>query len=425
MARQKIYDMTDSQRIVVTGLGAVAPTGTGVPENWDSVTHGRSGIGPVTLFDPSQNKVKIAGECHYNPEIAGFSPRDIARYDRSVLHAVTAGLEAVKDSGLDFSTRGENFDTCIIMGSGIGGIGNIQKTCKVLFESGPNRVTPFLVPSGTADVGAHTIAMRLGIHGFSCGVTTACASGNDAIATAFLRLRGGFEQIAICGGSEDPVCALSLGTFANMKALSTWDGDGDPKRVSRPFDLNRSGFVIAEGAGVIVLETLEHAKKRGARIYCELGGVGQSTDGYHVTAPEPTGRFVVNAIKQALARAEVNPEAVDYVNAHGTSTHLNDIMETTALKTVFGEHARKFCVSSTKSMTGHTVAGCGGLEAVFCVKAIETGLVPPTINYETPDPECDLDYVPNVARELKVNCAMSDTFGFGGHNAVLVFKRFD
>ncbi|MBO7447742.1 beta-ketoacyl-ACP synthase II [bacterium] len=417
--------MKDSERIVVTGLGAVAPTGYGVKENWDSVINGRSGIGPITLFDSTDNKVHIAGECHYDPTPGGFSERDAARYDRSVLHAVNAGLEAVRDSDIDFANRGDNHDVCIIMGSGIGGIDNIQKTCGVMFEKGPGRVTPFLVPSGTADVGAHTIAMRLGIHGFTCGVATACASGNDAISTAFLRLRGGFEQVAICGGSEAPVCKLSIATFANMKALSSWDGDGDPKRVSRPFDRNRSGFVISEGAGVIVLETLEHAKKRGARIYCELGGVGQSTDAYHVTAPEPTGSFVSLAMRQALERAEIDPNTVDYINAHGTSTHHNDVMETNAIKTVFGEHARELCVSSTKSMTGHCVAGCGGIEAVFCVKAIETGIVPPTINYEEPDPECDLDYVPNKARELKVRAALSDTFGFGGHNAVLCFKRFE
>ena len=294
----------------------------------------------------------------------------------------------------------------------------------VLVAQGPARVTAFLVPSGTPEVTSHTIAIKHGLHGATYGINTACASANDAMIEAVRRLQYGEENIIIAGGTEAAVCEISLATFGNMKALSSWDGDGDPKRVSRPFDKNRSGFVMAEGSGILVFENLEHAKSSGANILAEVAGYGQSTHAYHITAPQHTGKYVALAMRQALDSAKISVESVDYINAHGTSTKYNDLTETIAIKKVFGSHAYKLCVSSTKSMTGHMVGGCGGIEAAVCIKALQTGIVPPTINYEEPDPEGDLDYVPNIAREVPVNIVMSNSLGFGGHNAVLIFKKF-
>ena len=417
--------MDDHKRIVVTGIGAMSPVGVGVDATWSSLIAGRSGIGPITLFDHSECRAHIAGEVKdFDATRYGFSERDARRYDRSVLLGVAAAHEAINDAGLDFAARGDNEDVCCIVGTGIGGIVNIENTVRTLAVEGPRSITPFLVPSGTPDVTSHTIALHYGLHGASFGVNTACASGNEAISTALRRLRQGPEVIAITGGTECPVCSLSLGTFGNMKALSTWDGDGDPTRVSRPFDKKRSGFVIAEGAGILVLETLAHAKKRGVRIYAELVGSGQTTDAYHFTAPEPSGKYVALATRHALDDCHINPEEVDYINAHGTSTSYNDLTETVAIKKVFDAHAKLLCVSSTKSMTGHMVGGCGGVEAAVCCKVIQTGIVPPTINYEEPDPECDLDYVPNRAIERPVRIAMSNNFGFGGHNTVIVLRAF-
>lgn len=418
--------MDDRKRIVVTGIGAVSPVGVGAAATWESVIAGRSGIAPITLFDHSGCRAHIAGEVkNFDATQFGFSERDARRYDRSVLLGVAAAHDAIEDAGLDFASRGGNEDVCCIVGTGIGGIVNIENTVRILAAEGPRSVTPFLVPSGTPEVTSHTIALHYGLHGATFGVNTACASGNEAISTALRRLRQGPEVIAITGGTECPICALSLGTFGNMKALSSWDGDGDPTRVSRPFEKKRSGFVIAEGAGMLVLETLEHAKKRGARIYAELAGSGQTTDAYHFTAPEPSGTYVALATRHALNDGRINPEEVDYINAHGTSTPYNDLTETIAIKKVFGEHAKKLCVSSTKSMTGHMIGGCGGVEAVICCKVIETGIIPPTINYEEPDPECDLNYVPNKAIERPVRVAMSNNFGFGGHNTVIVLRKFE
>jgi len=416
--------MADVKRVVVTGVGAIASTGNGIAENWDNISHGRSGIATITAFDPAGHKVTIAGEAKYDPTEYGFTPRDAQRYDRYVLHAVAAAEDAVQDSGIDFANRGDNTDVCAVSGTGIGGIINIQKTIKVLFEQGPARVTPFLVPSGTPEVASHTIAIKYGLHGASFGVNTACASANDAIADATRRLRYGPEVVAIAGGSEAPICSLSIATFGNMKALSHWDGDGDPTIVSRPFDKKRSGFVMGEGGGALILETLEHAKARGARIYAEVLGCGQTTDAYHVTAPDPSGTYISLAIQKALDDAKVNAEQIDYINAHGTSTRYNDLIETRAIKQVFGNHAKKLLVSSTKSMTGHLVGACGGIEAAFCIKAMEHGIVPPTINYEVPDDELDLNYVPNTAQEHSLEYVMSNNFGFGGHNAVILFKKF-
>ena len=417
--------MSERKRIVITGIGAMACTGVGVDTNWDNLINGRSGIDKITFFDTSDYRVHIGGEVRdLDPTQYGFTPRDAQRYDRSVLLGVSAATEAIHDSGLDFVSRGENLDVGVIVGTGMGGVTNISKMSMVIVQKGPSRVTPFLVPSGTPEVTAHTVALKHGIHGATFGVNTACAAGTDAIITAVKRLQYGNENIIIAGGAESAVCEISFAAFGNMKALSQWDGDGDPKRISRPFEKNRSGFVMSEGAGILILETLEHAKSRGAKIYAEIAGCGQTTDAYHMTAPEPSGKYVTLAMEMALKEANMSPEAVGYINAHGTSTKYNDKTETLAIKNAFGDHAYKMCVSSTKSMTGHMVGGCGGVEATVCIKVLETGIIPPTINYEEPDPECDLDYVPNKAREKKVDVAASNNLGFGGHNAVLLFKKF-
>ena len=417
--------MSDKKRIVVTGIGAMACTGLGVNENWENLINGRSGIDKTTLFDTTNYRVHISGEVNdLDPTQYDFSPRDATRYDRSVLLGVSAATEAIRDSGIDFKNRGDNFDVAVIVGTGMGGVDNICNMSMKLALQGPSKVSPFLIPSGTPEVNAHTIALKNNIHGATFGVNTACAAGNDAMITAIKRLQYCDENIIIAGGAEAAVCGIAFASFGNMKALSQWDGDGDPKRVSRPFEKNRSGFVIAEGAGILVFETLAHAKKRGAKIYAEVAGCGQTTDAYHMTAPEPSGKFVAKAMETALNEADLPPESVGYINAHGTSTKYNDLTETKAIKQVFGEHAYKLCVSSTKSMTGHMIGGCGGVEAVVCLKALETGIIPPTINYEEPDPECDLDYVPNKAREKKLDVVASSNLGFGGHNAVIVFKKF-
>ena len=415
--------MIEKKRIVITGVGCISSVGNSLNDMWTSLINGKSGIKPITLFDSRDYKAHFAGEAHYNACDFGFTVREATLYVRSVLHAVSAAQQAVMDSGIDFLNR-DNYDVCVIVGTGIGGIDNIENASDSICLEGPSKTSPFLVPSGTPDVSAHTIAMRWGIHGASFGVNTACASGNDAIATAFKRLQLGNEQIAITGGTEAAVCRISVAAFGNMRALSSWDGDGDCTKISRPFDRDRSGFVIAEGAGIVVLETLEHALSRGAKIYAEIIGCGQSTDAYHITAPEPTGKFVVKAMQFALADAQIPPDHIDYINAHGTSTTYNDLSETLAIKTVFKEHAKKLCVSSTKSMTGHLIGGCGGIEAIVSCMSLKTGIVPPTINYTTPDPDCDLDYVPNIAREINPKYVMSNNFGFGGHNTVLIFKKY-
>ena len=418
--------MDDRTRIVVTGIGAVTPVGIGVEDTWRTLVSGGSGIAPITLFDHHRCKAHIAGEVKgFDATKFGFSPRDAKRYDRHVLLGVSAAHEAIAMSGIDFASRGGNEDVCSIFGTGIGGIMTIEDTIRTMIAEGPGRVTPFLVPSGTPDVTSHTVAMHYKLHGASFGVNTACASGNEAIVTAMRRLKQGPEVIAVTGGTEAAVYELAVAHFGNMKALATWDGDGDPTRVSRPFDKRRGGFVIAEGAGALVLETLAHAKARGALILAEIAGGSQTTDAYHFTAPEPSGTYVALAMRRALDEARLNPEDIAYINAHGTSTEYNDLTETVAIKNVFGAHARSVCISSTKSMTGHMIGGCGGVEAAVSIKAILSGIIPPTINQEERDPACDLDYVPNTAREKRVDAAMSNNFGFGGHNTVIIFTRFN
>ena len=410
-----------SRKVVVTGLGAISPLGIGVEETWKRAIAGESGIGPITKFEASGLPSRIAGE------VKGFKPEEfmsrklVSRIDTFIQYAVAASRMALEDAGLPTADLGPSAG--VIIGVGMGGMGVVENYSLVLREKGWRRITPFFIPMVIPNMAAGQVAMLFGAKGPNTAVCTACAAGNHAIGEAFRLVREGRAEVMICGGTESLITPLSVGGFAIMKALST--RNEDPRRASRPFDAQRDGFVMAEGCGILVLESLEHAKARGARIYAEIVGYGLNADAYHMTAPHPEGEGAVRCMEMALADAGLKPQEVDYINAHGTSTPLNDAAETKAIKKVFGEHAYKLAVSSTKSMTGHLLGGAGGLEAVFTVKAVHEDLIPPTINYEEPDPDCDLDYVPNEARRTRVRVAMSNAFGFGGTNAVLVFKKFE
>jgi 3-oxoacyl-[acyl-carrier-protein] synthase II len=408
-------------RVVVTGLGAVTPVGNSVPEYWRAVCEGRSGVGPITRFDPKRLDSRIAGE------VKGFDPlkviekKELKKLDLFIQYALVAGVEAVEDAKIDFSqfdpTRGG-----ALIGSGIGGILSVLEWHRVILEKGPSRISPFFVPSLIVNMAAGQISMRYKLKGPNSSVVTACATGNHAIGDAFKIIQRGDADLMVAGGSEAIIDELPLGGFAQMKALST--RNDEPTRASRPFDANRDGFVAAEGAGIVVLESAEHARRRGARIYAEVIGYGMTSDAYHMTAPDPEGDGATRAMQGALRDGGLSPEDVGYINAHGTSTPYNDKTETLAIKQVFGEHARKLAVSSTKSMIGHLLGAAGGVEAVVTVLGLQHGILPPTINYETPDPECDLDYVPNAARKAEVEVALSNGFGFGGTNATLAFRRW-
>jgi len=407
--------------IAVTGLGCVTPCGSNVDALWQSLLAGRSGIEPVTAFDTSHFHTHIAGEVKgFHPGDFGIDAREARRLDRFVQFAVAASQEAVAgarliDDSLDYERVG------VIVGTGIGGIRSIEAEMDILRKKGPSRVSPLLVPSGTPDVPANEVALLFGFKGPSFAVSTACSSGNDAIIAAARCIRDGSADVMVAGGAEAPVSELALSTFANLKALSRVGGD--PAKVCRPFDLHRSGFVLAEGAGIVVLESIEHARRRGVTALALLAGFGQSTDAYHKTAPDPSGAGAARAITQALRTASVTPEEVGYINAHGTGTQHNDPMETKAIKAALGKHAYRVPTSSTKSMTGHMIGAAGAIEAIVAIQTILSGKIPPTINYETPDPACDLNYVPNEAIEGRVDVVISNSFGFGGHNASLVFRK--
>ncbi len=409
------------RRVVVTGLGAISPLGIGVEENWRRVVAGESGIGPITKFDASHLPVRIAGE------VKGFSAEEfmdrklVSRVDVFIQYAIAASRMALADAGLPERDLGPRVG--VIIGVGMGGMGVVEQYTLILRERGWRRVTPFFIPMVIPNMAAGQVAILFGAEGPNTAVCTACAAGNHAIGEAFRLIREGLADIMICGGTESLITPLSVSGFAVMKALST--RNDEPERASRPFDARRDGFVMAEGCGILVLEDLEHARARGARIYAELVGYGLTADAHHMTAPHPEGEGAARCMEMALKDAGLSPEEIDYINAHGTSTPLNDAAETKAIKRVFGEHAYRLAVSSTKSMTGHLLGGAGGIEAVFTVKTVHEDLIPPTINYEEPDPECDLDYVPNQARPMRVRAAMSNAFGFGGTNAVLVFKKFE
>lgn len=411
--------------VAVTGMGCTTPCGNSVEALWENLCAGRSGISGVTRFDASAHTVKIAGEVKgFVAEEYGVHPKDARRLDPFVLYALGAATQAVAQSGItEGAKKNGSFDpdrTGVTIGTGIGGLQSIEEQVAILYERGPSRVSPTLVPSAVPDVAGNEIALRYGLRGPSFAVSTACSSGNDAIIFAARCIREGAADVMIAGGSEAAVTPTSIATFGNLKALSR--RQGEPTKICRPFDRDRSGFVIGEGAGVLVLESLDHARARGAEIMAILIGFGQTCDSYHRTAPDPTGAGAARAIEQALRLAKLNPEEVGYINAHGTSTISNDPMETRAIKRVFGDAASSLAVSSTKSMTGHLIGAAGAVEAIVAVQTLRTGVIPPTINLDTPDPECDLDYVPHTARQRAVKVALSNSFGFGGHNAAVVLQ---
>jgi len=411
-----------SRRVVVTGVGLVTPLATGVNKTWEALCAGRSGIAPITRFDTSDYGVTIAAEVK-DFQADEYLDKKVSKHlDLFVQYAVAAAKMAIDDAGVAITEENAPRIGCIT-GCGLGGLPTIEKYHKVVLEKGPRRITPFFIPMVIPNMGAGQISIVFGLKGPNLSVTTACAAGTHAVGEAFRSVARGDSDLVVTGGSESVICPLAVGGFHSMKALST--RNDDPQGASRPFDRDRDGFIIAEGAGILVVEALEHARARGAEIYAEIVGYGLSGDGYHMAAPPEDGDGAVRCMRMALADAGMNPGEIDYINAHGTSTPLNDVVETRAIKRVFGDHARKLAISSTKSMTGHMLGGAGGIESVFTALTLKHGLIPPTINLHNPDPECDLDYVPHTAREIKIRAAMSNSFGFGGTNAVLVMKRFE
>jgi len=409
-----------NRRVVVTGMGTISPLGNNLPTTWAAIIAGRSGVGPITRFDTTDFKTTIAAEVKGFDPKAHFPPKEARRMDLFVQYALVAGREAIRDSGLSFDGALQE-RTAVIIGSGIGGMNTLVEQLLVLKERGPNRVSPFFVPMVLPDTAAGTLAIEFGLKGPNMAVTSACASGANAIGEAYEMIRRGVVDVAVCGGTEAAILELAVAGFSVMRALS--ERNAEPERASRPFDRQRDGFVIGEGAAVLVLETLDHALRREASIYAELVGYGSTDDAFHITAPDENGTGAAACMRQALASARLAPEQISYINAHGTSTPLNDITETRAIKAVFGPQAYRIPVSSTKSMTGHLLGAAGALEAVLSVKALQTNIVPPTINLDEPDPDCDLDYVPHQAREMPLSAVMSNSFGFGGHNACLIFKK--
>ncbi len=408
-------------RVVVTGRGAVTPLGSGVAEFWDGLAQGRSGIRRITFFDTEPYDVKIGGECPNFDPLQVIDRKELKRMDRYVQLAVVAAKEAFADSGLDLSDQALADEVGVLIGSGIGGIETWENNQRVMFERGPSRCSPLLIPMMICDMASGHVSIQLGARGPNSCVATACATGAHSIGDAYEMIRRGDAVAMICGGTEAGVTRTSLAGFSAMKALSR--RNDDPERASRPWDRDRDGFVVGEGAGILVLEELEHAQRRGAPIYGELVGYGLSGDAHHITQPSVCGEGAVRSMKMALRKARMTPDDISYINAHGTSTDAGDVAETMAVKTLFGAETR-VPVSSTKSMTGHLLGAAGGIEAVACLEAMRHGVIPPTINLENPDSECDLDYVPNTAREADLKVTMSNSFGFGGHNATLIFRQF-
>jgi 3-oxoacyl-[acyl-carrier-protein] synthase II len=410
------------RRVVVTGLGCVSPLGNNVQDTWEALLAGKSGAGPITLFDASNHKTRFACEVKNFEGAALFGGKEARRMDRFTQFAVAATAQAVEQAGLvvDDSNRDR---IGVIIGTGIGGIGTLLEQVEILREKGPDRVSPFLVPMMIADNAAGTVAIRLGVRGPNAAFVTACATGSNAVGEAAEMIRRGSADVMLAGGAEASLVNVAMAGLNVMTALST--RNDDPTRASRPFDKDRDGFVMGEGAGMLVLEALEHAQARGAKILAEVTGYGTTDDAYHISAPAENGAGAALCMQLALENAGLKPEEIDYINAHGTSTHLNDLSETAAIKTTFGAQAYKVSISSTKSMTGHLLGASGAVEAMVCVQVLQNNILPPTINYQTPDPACDLDYVPNQARQLQTRHIMSNSFGFGGHNATLIFSRFD
>jgi len=410
------------RRVVITGLGAVTPLSNNVRESWERLVKGESGIGPITKFDASGLSSRIAAEVKDFDGTLYFEKKELRRTDLFIQYAVASAVQAVEDSGLDLSSVDKD-RVGVLIGSGIGGLKTIEDNTRTLIERGPKRISPFFIPMAIINMASSMVSIRFGFRGPNSSVVTACATGANAIGDAFKIIQRGDADIMLAGGSEAPVCQLGVAGFSVMRALST--RNDEPQKASRPFDRERDGFVIGEGAGVVVLEDYESAKRRGAKIYAEIIGYGMSGDAYHITMPDENGEGAVLCMKAALSDAGLAPEEVDYINAHGTSTPLNDKIETLAIKKVFGEHAKRLAVSSNKSMIGHLLGAAGAVEAIFTVLSIHHGIIPPTINYEFPDPECDLDYVPNEARQKDIRVAISNSFGFGGVNACLAFRKFE
>ena len=414
-------ELAENQRVVITGLGAITPLGLDVDSFFQGLLEGKNGISRVEAFDTEKFTCKIGGEIKDFVATDHMDPKEVRRNDRFVHFSFAAGKQAFADSGLDMDKEDPD-RVGIFIGSGIGGMDTIEKNCRKLFDGGPRKVSPFMIPALISNMASGFMAIELGAMGPNFSIVSACATGAHAIGESLNTLRLGEADVMIAGGSEAAITALSYSGFCSMKAMST--NNDDFENASRPFDAERDGFVMGEGSGVVVLETLEHAKKRGARIYCELVGYGASCDANHITAPHPEGKGLIGAMKRALNSGQLSTDDIAYINAHGTSTPYNDKFETKAVRTLFGSQADNMMMSSTKSMTGHLLGAAGGVESVACVKMLQTGSIAPTINYRNPDPECDMDYVPNEAREAKIEVAMSNSLGFGGQNASLIFKAY-
>ena len=410
------------RRVVVTGMGVVSPLGNDLNTFWQNLITGQCGIDRITAFDATAFDTQIAGEVkNFDPLPAFPSPKEIRRTDRYTQFGVYAAWSALKDSGLNLAQ--ENCDEIgVFLGSGIGGLQTTSEQLKVLLERGPGRLSPFMIPMLISNMASGVVSMYFNLRGPNFATCSACATANHAIGEAWRTIKMGDAQVMLAGGAEATVVPIGIGGFCAMRAMST--RNDDPKRASRPFDKDRDGFVMGEGSGVIVLEELEHAKKRGAQIYCEIAGYGNTADAHHLTAPSPGGEGAARCMKMALRSGGLNLTDVNYINAHGTSTPQGDICETQAIKSVFGDYARKLVVSSTKGATGHMLGAAGAVEMAACALAIKHGIVPPTINLQNPDPECDLDYVPNIAREIPVNVIVNNSFGFGGHNSTIAAKKF-
>ena len=408
------------KRVVITGLGAITPIGKNVEETWKGIENKICGIDKISLFDTTNFKTSLAAEVKDYQPLDYFEPKQAKRFDRSSQFAIISAREAVKDSGI--TPENTNFERVgVFVSSGIGGLRTIQEQCEINCLKGNNRVSPMFIPMSIANMPAGNIAIEFGFKGESISIVTACASSTHAIGEAYKTIKQGYEDVIIAGGTEASICSVGIAGFENMKALYT---GADKSRASIPFDKERSGFVMGEGAGMVILEELEHAKKRGAKIYAEIVGFGSTSDAYHITSPDPEGNSSARAMTRAMEDAKIKPEDIDYINAHGTSTHLNDSTETLAIKKALGNASKKVMVSSTKGNTGHLLGAAGGVEAIISVKAIENQLVPATINYQRKDEECDLDIVPNNPRKADINIVMSNSLGFGGHNACIILKKY-
>jgi len=412
------------RRVVITGMGAITCVGNSVPASWESLINGRNGITKVTRFDASRFKTQIAGEVK-NFDFSPYMPeKEARRLDLFCHYAIAASDEALAMAGISKDLSGLNPERVgVLVGSGIGGLKTLEDQSCLLFTRGPEKISPLLIPMMIGDMASGSISMRYGAKGPNFGIVTACATACHSIGEASWIIKRGDADVMICGGAEATIVPIGFAGFCSMKAMST--RNNEPEKASRPFDANRDGFVMSEGAGVLILEDYEHAKKRGASIIAELVGYGATADAYHITSPAPDGSGAANAIRMALKHAGLRPEEISYINAHGTSTPLNDKYETMSIKSVFGDYARKVSISSTKGTMGHSLGAAGGIETIVCAMAIKTGIIPPTINYETPDPDCDLDYTPNQAREKDVSAAININLGFGGHNAAVILKKLD